>query len=153
MIELSRCRTSSRRQKLLYPRKRRYTGQPLRGYRSPKTARDPRYRPLKTIKIRGNERLSGQPLFDLGRQTAKGFAEPVEAFAIEGGEIREVDGQREQCRGHDSGEPLRGRARCRITDQHATRRLCHPGAARDLRRRLSRPFFRGGTIVLSMFSV
>src|SRR5215472_13504079 len=86
MIELSRCRTSSRRQKLLYPRKRRYTGQPLRGYRSPKTARDPRYRPLKTIKIRGNERLSGQPLFDLGRQTAKGFAEPVEAFAVEGGE-------------------------------------------------------------------
>src|SRR5215471_10845287 len=84
-------RTSSRRQKLLYPRKRRYTGQPLRGYRSPKTARDPRYRPLKTIKIRGNERLSGQPLFDLGRQTAKGFAEPVEAFAVEGGEIREVD--------------------------------------------------------------
>jgi len=30
-------------------------------------------------------------LFDLGRQTAKGFAEPVEAFAVEGGEIREVD--------------------------------------------------------------
>src|SRR5262249_39818163 len=130
--------------KLLYPRKRRYTGQPLRGYRSPKTARDPRYRPLKTLKIRGNERLSGQPLFDLGPQTAKGFAEPVETFAVEGGEIREVDGQGGQCLGHDSGEPLRGRARRRITDQHATRRLRHPGAARDLRRRLSRPFFRGG---------